>query len=278
VDEKITAVYLNRTKEIRIERSLQVCLPILKRRVYIHLVNLAGSGFSDQEIVDNLLARARDLWAQACVDLVVVPEPDGSLVRHVVDPTTVRPAWGSGPPFSQRYEDSNGNYLFNRSALSPDLKDVLAARTPAERRLSAQRGEITVYFIEYFMDPATGQANAGVRGLAANDTGYVQALVPDAAALVPEAPENLSALFIAGSPGDPRLRANGNTLAHELAHVIVDAGDKIHEEAHEGVNILAGTGQPDTSVRRKRFNDSQIDALRSSKNRFAKRQSTEVLP
>src|SRR5262249_41426188 len=87
VDEKITAVYGNQAKQIKIERNVYVCPVPLKRRVYLHLVNLDGSGFTDQEIVDNLLARARDVWAQACVDLVVVPEPDGSLVRHVANPT-----------------------------------------------------------------------------------------------------------------------------------------------------------------------------------------------
>jgi hypothetical protein len=100
------------------------------------------------------------------------------------------------------------------------------------------------------------------------DTGYVQAITPNPGNLLPEVPEYLgAALITGGSTGGPK--ANGNTLAHELAHLILDSD---HVDEWGGVNVLYTFGKPETSLVRKRFNDAQIDSLRSSKNRFAERE------
>jgi hypothetical protein len=61
VGGKVTASYFNKLKNINIKRSVDVCPDSLRRRVRMRLVNLAGSGFTDNQIIENLLPVAKAL-------------------------------------------------------------------------------------------------------------------------------------------------------------------------------------------------------------------------
>ena len=88
-------------------------------------------------------------------------------------------------------------------------------------------------------------------------------------------PENLSAAFMTGKLLSAKAPlANGNTVAHELAHLVFDsavrgeANSAGHIDHWNEVNVLAASGKPDNSVLRKRLTRALVLSGRLDDNRF----------
>ena len=132
------------------------------------------------------------------------------------------------------------------------------------------RGHTSLIFP--IVPPAGDQiGDSGTTGEAVVDTRYVRQL-PGAeprtgrplAPFVGESPENLAAVFISNIT-TIRGNANGKTVAHELAHVILGEVDGGPE-----VGILRGGPEPENTFLKKRFTGAQRQAMHAKDHKYVK--------
>ena len=144
-------------------------------------------------------------------------------------------------------------------------------------------GHVTLFFVRQFTaaDNAS-QLIDGKTRVAITDTGYVKVLPPTGLVLpldlVDEDDKYKGAAFIMG-PTFPSNApaANGKTLAHEIAHIVLSS-DTTRTHVDEPVNVLSPSRSEETSLMRKRFTGNEVERLRSSANRFGKWISDSACP
>ena len=126
-------------------------------------------------------------------------------------------------------------------------------------RVDSCRAKITTFPSTQFYP------NCDTVGEALISTSTIKLMTNSPAGFVDESPTYLGAAFVTTLSLAGNNLANGKTVAHEIAHVILNSND--NPDGTE-VNLLNGNEQPVESETVKRFNNAQIEVIRSSSNQF----------
>jgi hypothetical protein len=154
--------------------------------------------------------------------------------------------------------DKNGKFIGNQpgSDLSLDMQHIVDLQPNPHN-------DISVYFVNHFV---------GVDGRIAADLGRA---ITDSDHLSPTnqvPPKYLGIAFIGFQnqfDGTKTQNSNGISIAHELAHLILDAGDLLGGTTDpDDINILYTNAQLDPSFLQRRFKPDQLPRI--NKSRFSK--------
>ena len=197
-------------------------------------------------------------------------------------------------PSAQRFED--GKISYNREVLGNDVKGIMDARRQNDpAAYPSSPSVVTIYFVNQFIADRKGNStckppaalnqeiqnlpptdssgnpihyypDCDTAGRAVTSTETLKVMTSLPSGFVDESPNYLSSAFITTLSLGNKQVADGKTVAHELAHVVLSSDDNPDGTV---VNILTGYKQPALTVTQKRFNGTQIGVIRANNQIFA---------
>lgn len=284
----VKVLYENIKHGIHLEKQeIPVCDPSVQRKAVVHILNVDGSGLQDSA-VQALVPEMQKIWAQWCVDI----QTD---VAHLTPPHTnlVNPHFQGSyvlPPFTYtittplpdgtvttQTKTVTLSSATGDQGMSQDTIDLISqARPQATAMTSDANGEILILIIDHFQGLTTP-----INGITLTDTRLGQGGV----ALGPRAlPRGYGGVIFlttnATATGTTPFQMDSKTIAHELAHMILDTAHSDQQGVDQfGAfqcpastcdkrNLLSGTGgQPDNNLLRRRFTAGQIQRIRNNHSR-----------
>lgn len=262
-------------------KPIPICEPSLKRYLRVKIFNL--SQVDEQNVLPAWIQQAREVWANACVELDITVEPLPA-ARRADLLALARPVDNTTEPFA-----TNSRILVR--SLSQNWRNIMNWTRDPAAPLDELRKEIVVYLIKSVKNPQNNREHAG--GQAFTDTGSVEK--PSKNADIPEYRKALEASRVI-DPNNVRYRgvayvvtdpvtpesggtapgASGRDIAHEIAHFIFGP---THDPDNK-VNILFGDRVYPGSLLQKRFDENQRRGLQKEQisgepgpNRFLQRRT-----